>query len=156
MLVSGITYLNLKYNQIIGSAEAHDCQLYQSIPLGNIGKLWKMELEAVSYLYLTGNITKILLMEGGLIKQHFNWKEIWKWQNYLRYVVTDVTMIHSNLSSIQVKWSIILQNNTNMSLVIFCKKYIYTLYRMHPVSNSLSKAPVNYFWQGHFCVCNRQ
>ena len=59
LLVFG-TYLNLKYNQIIGSAEAHDCQLYQSIPLGNIGKLW-ME-EVVFYLYLTANTTKILLV----------------------------------------------------------------------------------------------
>ena len=106
LLVFG-RYLNLKYNQIIGSAEAHDCQLYQSIPLGNIGKLWMVEV--VFYLYLTANTTKILLMEGGLIKQHFNRKEGWQWQNYLRLVVTKV-MIHSNLYSIQVKWSIILQN----------------------------------------------
>ena len=71
LLVFG-TYLNLKYNQIIGSAEAHDCQLYQSIPLGNIG-IW-ME-EVVFYLYLTANTTKILVMLGGLIKQYFNRKE---------------------------------------------------------------------------------
>ena len=71
LLVFG-TYLNLKYNQIIGSAEANDCQLYQSIPLGNIG-IW-ME-EVVFYLYLTANTTKILVMLGGLIKQYFNRKE---------------------------------------------------------------------------------